>query len=68
MSHIILEATLHEQHNGAGQGQEVKRAKPGARVRLLSHHTALPPGCCSQMLGSTRDANRGQHGSTDLWP
>lgn len=33
MSHIILEATLHEQHNGAGQGQEVKHAEPRARVR-----------------------------------
>lgn len=40
MSHIIVEATLHEQHNGAGQGQEVKHAEPRARVRLLSLATA----------------------------
>lgn len=58
MSHIILEATLHEQHNGAGQGQEVKHAEPRARVRDCLA-TALPPGCCPQMLG-TRNANRDQ--------
>lgn len=60
MSHIILEATLHEEHNGAGQGQEVKHAERAKSTsqRLLSHGTALPPGCCS-MLG-TRDANRDQ--------
>lgn len=59
MSHIILEATLHEQHNGAGQGQEVKPAEPRAHVRDAQPLHRTSAGCCSHRLG-TRDANRGQ--------
>lgn len=38
---IILEATLHEKHNGAGEGREVKRAEPRVQVQGRSaHHTS----------------------------
>lgn len=37
MSNIILEATLHEEHNGAGEGREVRRAEPRAPVKRLLH-------------------------------
>lgn len=54
---IILEATLHEKHNGAGEGREVKRAEPRVQAQGRSG-TVLPPGSCAQML-STRNTKQG---------
>lgn len=35
---IILEATLHEKHNGAGERREVKHAEPRVQVQGRSAH------------------------------
>lgn len=56
---IILEATLHEKHNGAGEGREVKRAEPRVQVQGRSaQHTSAR--VLRTDAKSTRKINRDQ--------